>query len=174
MEELFENKTKYSEKLYNIFVQAYREENAAYERGYIIFNLSFFGLCMIFAFIEKEILLGVAIFVGLLIYLWFKIIRPAIREQKQRKSPMLSGNYVNTYKFYKNYFDVENPDGKARIMYMKIFRMVETKEYYYIYLSREYAFIISKIGFTKGNNLDFATFMKKKLFTKYKNRIKNK
>ena len=52
--------------------------------------------------------------------------------------------------------------------------MVETNEYYYIYLNREYAFIMSKIGFEKGNNIEFSEFMKKKIFTKYKNKSKIK
>lgn len=172
MEELFENKTKYSEKLYNIFLQEYKKEYAFSDNAFMIFNFVFFGICMILAFKENEIILGVAILIGLLIYFWFKLIRPATREKKTRKSPMLKGNFTNTYKFYNKYFEVENPQGKATTYYIKIYKIVETKEYYYIYISREYAFIVSKIGFTKGNALEFTEFMKKKLFTKYKNRIK--
>ncbi len=175
MEELYENKTKYSEKLYNIFLNAYREEYASSENLLMIYNIGFFGICCIFAFIEKLILLGVVIIVGLMIYVWYKIIRPTIREEKTRKGPKLKGNFINTYKFYKNYFKVENPEGQAQVLYFKIYRVVETRDYYYIYISRENAFVMSKNSFTKGSSLEFTNFIKKKVLIKYKNRInKNK
>ena len=172
MEDLFENKTKYSEKVYNIFLKSYEEEYSKVDNLYMIYNIVFFGTCMFFAFIEKEIILGICILIGLLIYMWYKFIRPIKREKKTRKSPKMNGNYVNTYRFYKNYFDVKNPDGDAQIAYFKIYRMVETKEYYYIYISREHAFVVSKFGFTKGDYMEFSIFMRKLLKRKYKNRIK--
>ena len=172
MEVLFENKTRFSEKTYNIFLKAYREEYALSDNLYMLFNLGFFGLCMIMAFIEKEIILGLLLLVGLGVYLWYKIIRPAVKEQKTRSSSKIKGNFMNTYKFYKNYFDVSNPEGEARTQYSKMYKVVETKEYYYIYISRENAFIVSKIGFSKGTAIDFSKFIKKKAFGKYKKRIK--
>ena len=45
------------------------------------------------------------------------------------------------------------------------------------YISRDYAFIVSKLGFTKGTSQEFSAFIKKKVFTKYKdrrNKINNK
>ena len=172
MEELFENRTKYTQKEYDIFLKSYANEYSTSENLYMLFNFGFFGLCMIIAFIEKEIVLAIGILVGLGIYFWYKLIRPAVRTQKTKKSNKLNGEFTNIFKFYQRYFDVQNPEGKAKIYYAKIYRVVETKQYYYIYLTREHAFIISKIGFTKGNVLDFTEFMKKKVFFKYKNRMK--
>ena len=126
---------------------------------------------MIFAFKEGEIVLGIVLLIGLLVYLWYKIIRSAQLVEKDKKSNKVSGNFVNKYIFYKNYFKVENPDGKAQIFYFKLYRVVETKSYFYIYISRQCAFIVSKLGFTKGKTEDFSKFIRKKVFTKYKNRI---
>ena len=67
MEILFENKTKYSKKEYDIFLESYMKEYAASDYAYSIFNIVFFGLCMIFAFLEKELFLGVALLIGLVI-----------------------------------------------------------------------------------------------------------
>lgn len=173
MEELFINKTKITEKEYDIFLKSYQEEYTSSETLYLLFNTIFFGICMILAFREGETILGIIILLGLLVYLWFKIIRPTQRVQKDKKSKKVSGKFINTYKFYKNFLRVENPDGNAQIYYIKLYRVVETETHFYIYLSREYAFIVSKEGFTKGNSEEFAKFLKKKTFNKYKNRIKN-
>lgn len=172
MESLFENKTKYTEKLYKIFLKAYQEEYGKSDKLFFIYNLVFFGICMIIAFKSNETKLGIGILIGLLIYLGFKIIRPMRQKQKTEQGPKLKGQFVNTYKFYKNYFKVENPEGDAQIVYFNLYRVVETNDNYYLYISREAAFIVSKIGFIKGTDLEFSSFIKKKAFTKYRNRKK--
>ena len=127
---------------------------------------------MILAFLEKEIILGLVIIVGLGIYFWLGIIRPNLIVEKTKKSKKVSGEFVNNYEFFKNYFKVKNQDGEAQVVYFKLYRVVETKDFFYIYISRQYAFIVSKQGFTKGTTEEFSEFMKKKMFTKYKNRTK--
>ena len=174
MEKIFENKTKYSQKEYNSFLESYKKEYATSDNAYIIFYVLFFGMCTIFAFKEGIVLLGTALLIGLFIYLWYKIIRPAKLVEKDKKSQKMSGNFINKYDFYNNYFKVENPEGKAKIFYFKLYRVVETKSYFYIYVSREYAFIVSKLGFTKGSQEDFSRFIKKKTFIRYKNRMNQK
>ena len=43
-----------------------------------------------------------------------------------------------------------------------------TKDYYYFYLDRKYAFLINKNGFTLGNEKDFSNFIKTKCLFRYK------
>ena len=172
MEKLFENKTKYSQKDYDIFLESYKKEFAASDYAYILFNIVFFGICMILAFREKEIILGIGILTGLGIYLWFRVIRQNLIVEKTRKGKKVSGEFVNNYEFFKNYFKINNQDGEAQVLYFKLYRVIEAKDFFYIYISRQYAFIVSKQGFTKGTSEEFSNFMKKKMFTKYKNRIK--
>lgn len=174
MDTLFENKTKYSQKEYNAFVESYRKEYEKSDMAWLIFNFIFFGACMILAFLEKEIVLGILILIGLTIYFWFKIIKPIKDVERDKNSNKTSGHFVNGYAFYKNFFKVENVDGKAQIFYIKLYRVVETKTDFYIYISRQYAFIVSKFGFTKGTSEEFSKFLKKKMFTKYKNRTNKK
>ncbi len=172
MDELYKNKTKYTQKEYEIFLKSYKKEYAFTDSLSIIFNFVFWGGCMVLAFAQKEWLPAIGILIGLIVYIWYKFIRPATKQQEILNGPRMSGKFVNSYTFYQNYFDVENPEGNAKIYYMKIYKMVEAKEYYYIYLTKELAYIVSKIGFTKGNSDEFSVFMKKKLFRRYKNRMK--
>ena len=174
MEILFENKTTYSQEEYNAFLESYRKEYEKSDTAWLFFNFIFFGICMIIAFIEKELILAFVLLIYLLVYFWLKIIKPTKEVERDKKSNKVSGNFVNSYMFYKNIFKVKNLDGKAQILYFKLYRVVETKTNFYIYISRQYAFIVSKSGFTKGTSEEFKQFMKKKLFTKYKNRIYEK
>ena len=172
MEELFENKTKYTKEQYNTFMQVHQSEYIVEEIAYMLFNILFFGLTMILAFRSKEIILGIAIVIGLIVYIWYKFIWSQKRVKKNTENGKLSGDFVNTYKFYKRYFGVENQEGNAQILYFKIYRVVETKDNYYIYITRNNAFIVSKNGFTKGDNIEFSKFIKGKTITRYKNRIR--
>ncbi len=171
MEKLFENKTRLSMKEYNIFIESYKKEFAFTDYLYIFFYIAYFGLCMIFAFKQGKIILSILLLAGLCAFLWFKIIRTNKLVEKNKKSQKVSGNFVNKYEFYKNYFKVENPEGKAQVLYLKLYRIVETNTHFYIYVSRQCAFIVSKSGFIEGKSDDFSKFIKKKVFTKYRNRM---
>ncbi len=172
MEELFKNETKYTKEEYDIFLKEHQKEYSMSETAYMLFNIIFFGMCMIFAFRNNEPLLGAILLIGLLIYLWYKFIRPKKELDKTLESEKLSGDFINHYIFYKKFFKVDNKEGNAQIFYYKLYRVIETQENYYMYISRDYAFILSKSGFTKGDANEFSKFIKKKMLTKYRNRIK--
>lgn len=172
MEFLFENKTKYSEKLYNSFIKDYAKEYSKSDRFFVFYNVLFFSLCSYIAFNEKQIVLGICVLIGTILFLGYNIAKPYIKKKKNKKSDKVSGNFVNSYKFGQNYFEVNNPEGNAKVSYLKIYRVIETKDYFYIFLTKEDAFIVAKIGFTKGNVLDFSSFIQKKTRFKYRNRIK--
>lgn len=168
MKELFLNKTKCTQKEYDRFMQTQVKEHAVSELLYTLFNIAFFTFCTIFAFMNKEYKLGIIIIIGLLIYGWYKFIRPIKMVRKEKKSNKLIKEYVNTYKFYKNFFTTENPDGKAQTFYFKIYKVIETKTHFYIYIARDYAFIVAKNGFIDSDGEDFKEFIKKKVKFKYK------
>ena len=76
MEKLFENKTKYTQKEYNLFTESYQKEYAKSDYSFMMFNFIFFGICLIIAVIEKEFILALGLIIYLLVYFWFKVIRP--------------------------------------------------------------------------------------------------
>ena len=167
---LFENKTRYTKKEYEKFLKSYREEHQLKENLYTFGMIIFWTSCMFLAFKTNEIFLGIAIIIGLIIFTLIKILKPAKNMQKAEKNEKLSGKFYNTYKFYNNYLKIENAEGKAQFYYYKLYSIVETKTNYYIYVSRNSAYIVSKMSFTKGNDKDFSKFIKRKLLIKYKNR----
>ena len=173
MEELFKNKTKYSNEEYNIFLNSYEKEYALSEFIYMIFYSIFLVFCIVLGFINQEYIISCFILIVLIIYISYKIIMPKRIIRKERKSKKFSREYENIFTFYKKFFKVSNPDGKSQIFYFKLYRVVETNSHFYLYISRDYAFIISKKGFIDSTAEDFSKFIRKKVIIKYKNR-KNK
>ena len=169
MESLFENKTKCTNKEYEKYLETYQKEYALSENINTIIYFIFLIFCIIFAIKEKEIILGIGLIVIAIIFIWYKFIRPYKSQQKTQQKTTLQ-QYICNYKFYKNNFIVNAPEGKATIFYFKLYKVIETNTHFYIFISKENGFIISKKGFTKGEEAEFSKFIIKKAKLKYRNR----
>ena len=172
MEEIFVNKTVCTDKEYKIFLKSYQKEFARTDLLYILFNIIFFGVCSILLFINQDYLVGSVIIIGIILYVILKRKRNQKIAKEQNKK--VQEKFTNDYIFYNRNFAIKTKEGKANIWYFKIYRIVETEKYFYIYLNRKYAYIIAKDGFTKGEGKDFGEFIKRKTFFKYRNRMENK
>ena len=93
---------------------------------------------------------------------------PIKRYQKEEKTYAKNKEINCVSSFYKYYFTVN----KKIYYYFKLFKVFETKDYYYLYINEDYAALVSKTGFKKGNSQDFSEFIKKKCFFIYKNQSK--
>lgn len=169
MEEIFVNKTVCTDKEYKTFLKSYQKEFARKDLLYMLFYIIFFIVCAILLFIEQDYLIGTIIIVGVILFIIFKRKRnqKLAKEQKEK----VQAKFTNEYSFYGRNFLIKTKEGKVDLFYFKIYRIVETEKYFYIYLNRKYAYILSKEGFTKGNAQEFGEFIKKRTFFKYKNRI---
>lgn len=169
MEQIFKNTTKLTEKEYKIFLKSYQNEHAKADLLYSLFYSIFFIICAIMLLINKDYLVGGILLLGVIAYMIYKYFRT--KKIAQNNNKKLNIQITNKYDFYNNYFDIENQEGSGRIWYVKMYKVVETNTHFYIYISREYAYIISKSGFTKGEEKDFSKFIKKKaMYYKYRNR----
>ena len=168
MNELFINKTKCTKKDFVRFQNSYKREYAVPELMGFLFYVAFFLFCIILSFMSKEYKLGSILICVFILYLAYKFIYQPNRIKKQEKSNQLLKEYINTYIFYNNYFKTKNIDGEAQTFYFKIYKVIETKTNFYIYVSRDYAFIISKSGFKDDKCEEFTKFIKKKTRFKYK------
>ena len=163
MESLFENKTKCTDEEYAKYLSTYQKEYAITEKIYTIIYFLFLIFCIIFAIKEKEIVLSIGLITLTIIFIWYKFIRPYKILQKTQEKTTLK-EYICNYKFYKNNFTVNAPEGNATIFYF------QTNTHFYIFISKENAFIVSKEGFTKGKAAEFSNFIHKKVKFKYKKR----
>lgn len=52
--------------------------------------------------------------------------------------------------------------------YYKLYKIYETKTFFYLYIDNDHAFLINKSGFVRGLSDDFSKFINKKCLFKYK------
>ena len=67
------------------------------------------------------------------------------------------------FTFYKNYFTIN----KKTIYYFKLFKVFETKDYFYLYIDEDTAALVSKKGFEIGTAEEFSNFIRKKCLLKF-------
>ena len=165
-ETIFENETKCTEKEYNSFLKVHQKEYALSELLYTVGYSLFLVGCGILLILNKNLLGGVLILgLGILFFIyrnWY----PDHIDKKQRKK--IKKPITNKYLFYSKYFEVSNKEGKSYTFYFKLYKIIETKKNFYLYVNRDYAFVVSKDGFIKGEEKEFAKFMKKKKMLRYK------
>lgn len=165
MKPLFKNKTKYTTKNYEQFINFH---NNKYNFKYISFTLLFlimFIYCLIVN-IQKNNMLFIVMFVLIIIiFLLFRLYLPVQKYKKSQKICKSTKNPPFTFLFYNYYFTING----TRVYYFKLHKIFETEEYFYLYVDDSNAAIISKKGFIIGNSLQFSEFMKKKCLFKYNN-----
>jgi len=88
---------------------------------------------------------------------------PAKRYQKTKKKFAQSKETTVTINFYKFYFKIE----QKVYPYLKLYKVFETKEYFYLYVNEENAVLVNKKGFKIGTTEEFTEFIKKKCLFKY-------
>lgn len=168
MNKLFENETTYTA---NAYVQFLRFHNKKYNMPYIAYTVFWaflFFLCIFLAFNSGARLQGVVITIVLICFIIYRLVHPKMIVDKEFKSDKLSDNNVNKFTFYDKEFEVSNKKGKFNIKYFMIHKIFETSDYFYLYVSKENAFLVSKYAFSLGSAKEFATFMKVKCKSKYK------
>lgn len=168
MDKLFVNKTTYSQETYIDFLKFH---NKKFNLSYIMYTMfwSFmFLLCIILSFSSNMRLQGVLITIILVIFIIYRFARPKMIVEKEMSSEKISTNNTNTFTFYNNIISISNKNGKFSYKYFMFRKIFETSDFFYLYVSKENAFLINKNSFSLGNAEDFAIFLKRKCPLKYK------
>lgn len=165
---LFVNKTTNTKEAYIEFLKFHGKTfNLAYI-AYTVLWTFLFILCIILAFSSGARLQGVGMTIILIIFLSYRFLRPKMIVKNELESDKVSPTSTNTYSFYENNFMIKNKNGVFTYKYFTIRKVYETSNYFYLYVSKENAFLLSKQTFSLGNAKTFAQFMKKKCVLKYK------
>ena len=168
MNKLFENKTTYSKEIY---IQFLKFHNKTFNFGYATYTIFWtflFLLCIYLSFGSGERLQGVIITIILIGFVFYRIYHPKSIVDKELKSDKIADTNTNTFSFYDKEFEIENRNGSFRYRYFMIHKIYETPDFFYIYMTRENAFLLSKDTFSLGNKDDFAKILKSKCNFKYK------
>ena len=160
---LFKNVTIYNTKNYNQFIKFHNKKYSFSNNLYTIIMSVLLIYCVILNIKQKNIqftMLFVALLIG---FLWWKIYFPMKRYQKTQKNLANFKEKGFTFSFYDLYFLLD----KKTIYYFKLYKVFETKDYFYLYINPDYAMLVSKNGFEIGTAEEFSKFIKKKCLFKY-------
>lgn len=166
MEKLFENTTAYSTSIYKEFLEFH---NQKYSLKYHLYTLLFvFALvfCMILQFSNGNIGLGIIFTCVLIFFIFYRVFHPLLFIKKEASSNKIKKQMKNTYSFYDTYMEVKNDKDCIKLNYYKLHRAFSTKKYFYLYINKNYSFILDKNNFTIGTPEDFNIFIKKKTWYK--------
>ncbi len=161
---LFKNVTRYNTKNYNQFIEFHNKKYSFSNNFYTIIMSILLIYCVILNIEQRNMLLIVLFIILLMVFLLWKIYFPMKRYQKTQKNLANIKEAGFTFSFYDLYFLID----KKTIYYFKLYKVFETKDYFYLYINPDYAMLVSKKGFEIGTAEEFSTFIKKKCLFKYR------
>lgn len=157
MESLFENKTKYTKEIYDDFINFQANKYGFKEMiWYIIAILALFILSISCIGVLKWRVLIFWVIIGLIIYVF---LRDGKTAKKQYKGVLRRTNDIAEYKFFDRYIETKYNGEQSKTYYIEIKKVFELEDRYYMFISKKYAFVLMKDGFTKGNNEEFRQFL---------------
>ena len=163
MKVLFKNVTKYNKKNYEQFLQFHNKKFGFSYNFYTIIMSILLIVCIVFSANEKNILFVFMFLIILIAFLLFRLYFPMKKHEKTEKQYKANKENLCTYSFYDWYFTLN----EQTFYYFKLFKVFETKDYFYLYINDENAALVSKNGFQKGSTKEFSEFIKKKCLLKY-------
>lgn len=164
MKPLFKNITRYTKKSYDEFLAFHKNK---YGLKFIIVTSILVALllyCSIASFIAGRYILGLVFILLIIAFLEYRIYLPIYKYKNAFKKKNEKDKNTFTFSFYKNYFKIN----KERIYYFNLHKIFETDDFFYLYITKDYAALVNKKGFKIGNPESFSEFIKKKCKFKYK------
>lgn len=166
MEKLFENTTTYTSSVYAEFVKFHNKKYNLKYNLYTLFMLFLIVFCMVLQFLYSNITLGILFVLFMVAFLFWRVFHPYFFVKKEANSSKVTKQMKNTYSFYNNYFEIKNDADDVKLPYYKLYKVFETENYFYLYINKNYSFVLAKDSFSLGNVDEFYGFMKKKLWYK--------
>lgn len=161
---LFKNVTRYNTKNYNEFIEFHNKKYTFSNNFYTIIMTILLVYCLVLNIKQKSLPLILLFTVLLIGFLLWRIYFPIKRYQKTQKNLTKTKSTSFTFSFYNLYFQLD----QKTIYYFKLYKVFETKEYFYLYINPDYAMLVSKKGFEIGTAEEFSKFIQKKCFFKYR------
>lgn len=95
---------------------------------------------------------------------------PISEVSKDFKSDKIQKEKEFTFTFYEKEFKIRDKINYETIKYRNLYKVFETKDFFYLYSDKTHAYLLDKSGFTKGTVDEFSNFMKKKFLWRFKSK----
>ena len=169
MKILFKNTTQYTKENCNQFIEFNTKKYG--KRDFI--KMALLTICiayiLIFNLIHKNwLFIIIALLLGIIFYLFYQ-------NQLQKKEKSKKKVKEFTFFFYERYIKIKYKRQFERLSYFSLYKIFETKQYFYLYLDEKSSLILDKKGFSIGTAEGFSKFIKEKCpfkFSKESERMK--
>ena len=161
---LFKNVTAYNKKNYGQFLKFHNDKYEFSYNSYTIVMSILLAYCVIINIKSKNIVSTLLFLLLLIGFVFFRFYLPVRRLKKTKENIKNTTTYTHSFLFYDYYLKVH----KQIIYYFRLYKVFETKNYFYLYINQDYALMLDKNGFQIGTVEDFRNFIKKKCLFKYK------
>lgn len=167
MEIRFKNTTEYNLEEYKKFVQFHAKKYNLKYNLYTLFVLVLLVFCMVLQFSYNNIALGFLFILITICFLGYRVFHPLFLTKKEATSKKIKNHMKNTYTFYDKFVVISNETGKVKLKYSHFYKVFEDSDRFYLYLNKNYSYILLKNNFSIGNSNEFFAFIKKKLWIKF-------
>lgn len=158
MKPIFTNKTTYSKDIYMDFLEFHSK---TFMLSYLLKTIPIVGVILIIIILHFSNLIipsAIILIIMLLLYIAYKFLKPIQEVKKDFKSDIIKKQDFFTFCFYEKFFtickntEIENIQNNTKIdefFYCNIYKIFETKNFFYLYIDDSHSFILNKSYFSK-------------------------
>ena len=159
---LFKNTTRYSKSVYDKFLAFHRKKYGFTYATYTIIVVAFILFALILQIKYHNFSIAILLCCGLTCLILWRYLRPISEVSKEYQSDKIQNEKEYTFKFYDNFFTSEDNKEISEIKYHKLYKVFETSDFFYLYIDKTHAFLVSKSKFKNNNATEFSGFIRKK------------
>ena len=159
---LFINKSQYSKDVFQSFF--FYREVVGRIRKWIIFSVLYIAIFILMTLSETSSITYITVVLLIIAYIYFIGIRIEKLVEREMKFFNISKSTELTFSFYEEHFSISGDNKNFNYPYLQINKLVEYKNYLYIFVDIDKAVYLNKDGF-KQNTDDFMRFIKQKYDT---------
>lgn len=164
---LFKNTTQYSKKVYDQFTRFHNEKFSLSYHLFTIFILILLIYCLIMTIKNKIAFLAILFTLVLIGFVGYRVFNPMFFYKKEVNKKAIAKEKIFRFYFYDKYFKIRDNLNYDKVHYFRLYKVFETKNFFYLYFDKKYSFIVDKTGFTQGTAEEFSKFIKNKMWLKY-------
>lgn len=166
MEILFKNKTKYTKQSYEKYLQFHQNKYGDKYKFNTIVIILLICFCLIMNLKYNNYNTAIILIIALITFCFYRLFYPVKKVKKELKTEKFEKEKEFTFTFYDKFFVISDKKLSEQIRYWKLHKVYETKDFFYLYINKDHAFLLDKSAFTKGDISKFLQFLKKKIWYK--------
>lgn len=174
MKLLFKNRTQYTKKNYQTYLQFHENRYGTKYRFYTLVISLLIVFCFLMQLKFHYYTLSILVIIGLFIFLLWRFFHPVSEVKKELNSEKFVKEKEFSFRFYAKHIQVLDSFSYYNVPYWKLRRVFETDTFFYLYLDKNHAFLLAKDGFVIGKTSDFSDFIQKKCPLRYQKILSSK